>query len=173
MKSFILFLVLLLSLAQSFAQAEFTTKSGKKASYTIEIPDNFIAKEAIGANIDLKFSDENGASIITVVKKLPSGITDGQIIEMSYPSDAAVKNQLEASGFEGVNIIKRGMTIVNGINTYYQYYTANINGTILYYHSLNQFKNEKQIVLTITCEYSKKFSYMPYIFRVVNSLKHK
>ena len=67
------------------AQSTFVVKTGKKANYTLEIPKDFTAMEAIGANVDLKFVDKNGASINTVVKKLPAGVKESQIIEMSYP----------------------------------------------------------------------------------------
>ena len=155
------------------AQSTFVVKTGKKANYTLEIPKEFTAMEAIGANVDLKFVDKNGASINTVVKKLPAGVKESQIIEMSYPSDATVKEQLEAQGLEEVKIIKRGMTLINGVNTYYQYYTTNVDGTTLYYHSINQFRKGNMIVLTFACQYSEKHNYMAYINRTINSLTHK
>lgn len=172
MKSIIAIIFLLFSYS-SIGQVEFITKSGNKAKYRIEVPVSFKERATVGANIDLKFADANGASIITVVRKLPNGVGDKRIVEMSYPTNEAIMNQLEAGGLENVSIIKRGMTTINGVTTYFQYYTSNVNGVILYYHSLNQFYNGNMIVLTITCEYSNKFSYLPYINRITNSLTHK
>lgn len=153
-------------------QTKFIVRQGNKANYTIEVPSSFNLKETIGANIDLKYADKNGASIVTTVKKLPTGVRDEQIVEMSYPSNAQVINQFEANGMEDVNLIKRGFITINEVKSYFIYYTANVDGTVLYFHSLNQFKNGNMINLTVTCEYANKASYMPHTFRVVNSLKH-
>lgn len=152
----------------SFAQKTFQTIRGNKANYTIEVPSDYIAKEKIGANIDLKYVNAEGASIVTTVRTLPNGVTDDQISEMGKLSDEEVVNQIEANGMENVTLIKRGFLTINNVNSYFMYFS---DGT-LYYHSINQFKKGKIINLTITCEYSKKASYMPYIFRVTNSLKH-
>lgn len=43
------------------AQSTFVVKIGKKAKYTLEIPQKFTAMKSIGANVGLKFADKNGA----------------------------------------------------------------------------------------------------------------
>lgn len=152
----------------STAQKSFQTVRGSKANYTLEIPSDYYSKEKIGANIDLKYVNSEGASVITTVKKLPDGVSDRQIDDMNDATDNQIINQLEANGMESVTLIKRGFLTINNVKSFFMYYT---DGT-LYYHSITQFKNGKIINLTYTCEYQKKSSYMPYIFRVTNSLKH-
>lgn len=158
MKKIIFVLLSLLILKTSIAQTKFIIKQGAKANYSIEVPASFLPKETIGANIDLKFANKSGASIITTVKKLPINVRDEQIIEMSYPSDQQVKNQFEANGMEDVILIKRGFITINGVKSYFIYYTSNVDGTVLYCQSINQFKNGKMINLTFTFEYANKAS---------------
>jgi hypothetical protein len=167
-KSAIIFLALWGIQNTSIAQKTFQTVRGNKAHYTIEVPSDYSAKDKIGANIDLKYVNSEGASIVTTVRILPDGVKDEQITEMGSLSDAEVVNQLEANGMENVTLIKRGFLTINNVKSYFMYFTDET----LYYHSINQFKRGKIINLTITCEYSKKGTYMPYIFRVTNSLKH-
>lgn len=151
----------------SFSQITFENVNGIKASYTIEIPSNYKKYENIGANIDLKFANIEGASIVTCVKQLPSGTKDSQIKDMAIPSDAWVIDNAKANGMENFMLIKRGLITINGRLSYYLYYTFDD----LYFHSITQIRNGKSINLTYTCDYSKKANYMPYIFRIVNSLK--
>jgi len=104
---------------------------------------------------------------VTVVKKVPSSFSGFDISAMTNPSDYEVVQQLESNGMQNVTIIKRGMILINGIHTYYAYYQDLEN----YYHTINQIRKGKLINVTYTCNYSKKETYMPYIFRVINSLK--
>lgn len=168
----LLILIPVLILETIIFQEKFDIQKGKKANYTIEIPSSFVAKSPIGANVDLVYVDKNGSSVITTVGTLPSGVRDEQIVEMSNLSDYQVVETIEANGMEGISLIKRGFITVNNVKSYYVYYTSSDRLSTLYYHSINQFKRGKMINLTITCEYSSKGSYMPYIFRIVNSLKH-
>lgn len=165
---FIPLFIFLVSSTSLFAQVSFEIVQGTKANYSLSIPLNYVSKEAIGANIDLKYVNSEGASIVTTVRKLPVGVSDEQIVEMGSLADEDVINQLEANGMENVTLIKRGFLTINNVKSYFMYFTDET----LYHHSINQFKRGKIINLTITCEYSKKASYMPYIFRVTNSLKH-
>ena len=172
MDKFFILLVSIFPFIFCHAQNQFQTVHGGKANYTIEIPNNFNSKNAIGANVDLKFGDKNGAAIVTVIKKLPPNVNDEQIAEMSYPSDLQVVNQFENNGMQNVSLIKRGFIFISGVKSYFIYYTASVDGTTLYYHTINQFVNGKMLNLTISCEYSNKASYMPYIYRIVNSIKY-
>ena len=65
--------ILLLSFI-SHGQIPFNDIYSKKASYKISIPTNYTIKEAIGLNVDLKFVNEQGFSIVSVVKNGPPGI---------------------------------------------------------------------------------------------------
>jgi len=152
---------------ESISQTTFKTIRGSKAIYSISVPSNYQSKEAIGANIDIKYVNSEGASIVTVVKKVPSSFSGFDISAMTNPSDYEVVQQLESNGMQNITIIKRGMILINGIRTYYAYYQDLEN----YYHTINQIRKGKLINVTYTCNYSKKETYMPYIFRVINSLK--
>ncbi|MFM2338180.1 MAG: hypothetical protein RL115_1373 [Bacteroidota bacterium] len=152
---------------QIFSQVSFTTVQGQKANYTLSIPSSYLYDKAIGVNVDLKYNNEEGASIVTVVKKLPSNIKESDIDQMSIPSDQDFIDQLESNGLQNIRVIKRGFIHINGVRSYFAYY----RNTYVYFHSITQIRKGKIINLTYTCEYLKKDAYMPYIFRVVNSLK--
>ncbi|MBK8244231.1 MAG: hypothetical protein IPK88_12460 [Saprospiraceae bacterium] len=150
------------------AQIKFHSVSGNKGNYTLDIPPNYYLKESIGANIDLKFVNPEGASIITVVKKLPDGLSENSINAFSDVSDQLLIDQYAASGLENISIIKRGFITINNIYSYFIYFTDGV----LYHHSITQWKNGINLNLTYTCELKLKTNYLPYIFRVTNSLKH-
>lgn len=152
---------------QVFSQVTFKTVQGYKANYSITIPSNYFTKDAIGANVDLKFANSEGASIVTVVRTLPNGVKESDIDQMNIPSDQDFIDQLEANGMQNITVIKRGFIDLNGVRSYFAYY----RDTELYYHTITQFRKGKLINLTYTCENVKRETYMPYIFRVVNSLK--
>jgi hypothetical protein len=171
MRLLILFALIIVSLT-CLAQEKFLLKSGTKATYTIQIPESFKTyTTTIGANIDLIFGDITGASIITVVRNISSDYTGDLLDEMASATIEELKNELEANGVENVNILKKGLTNINGRKTFYQYYTANANGESQYYHSIVQVIKNKLIALTQSCVNSKKSNYMPYFFRTLNSLK--
>lgn len=150
------------------AQIPFQTVSGIKGNYTLDIPPNYSPKISFGANIDLKFVNPEGASIITVVKKLPDGLSENSIDAFNDISDQQLIDQFESYGSENISIINRGFIKINNVNSYFIYYTDGV----LYHHSIFQWKNGINLNFTYTCEYKKKALFMPYIFRVTNSLKH-
>lgn len=152
---------------QIFSQVTFKTVQGSKANYSISIPSNYYVKDAIGANVDIKYANSEGASIVTVVRTLPSGVKESDIDQMSIPSNQEFIDQLEGNGMQNITVIKRGFIEINGVRSYFAYY----RDTELYYHTITQFRKGKLINLTYTCENAKRETYMPYIFRVVNSLK--
>lgn len=169
MKKILTFILLFLLVSNSslYSQVIFRLIQGSKANYSISIPNNYYLKESIGANVDLKYVNSEGASIITVIRNLPEGVIESDINQMSVPSDQEIINIHESNGLENISIIKRGFIIINGVRSYITYYRS----TDLYYHSITQFRKGKIILLTYTCEFSKKDLYMPYIYRVVNSLR--
>jgi hypothetical protein len=163
------FVLIFLISTNANAQMIFNKVFGKKASYSIEVPKQYYLKEAIGANVDIKYIDSYGASVITVVKKLPSDIRESDIYHMNDQSDYEFIDEMEAMGMQNISLIKRGLIYFNGVKSYYAYY----RDLDLYYHSITQFKKGKNFNLTYTCAYQQKDSYMPYIFRVVNSINWK
>lgn len=170
MKSPLLILLTLFSTI-TFAQQQFTTVKGIKANYSIEVPNSYIKKSIIGKNVDLRYSDNNGSSIVTVVKNLPSGVSDEQIKVLPLQPDYMFIEDLEADGMENVVIIKRGMKIINGIQSYYAYYNCMQNGSTIYNHTITQFRKGKLINLAVTCNQNEKSTYMAIINRIANSLK--
>ena len=150
-----------------YSQVIFKTIRGYKADYSISIPEKYFPRQAIGANIDIKYANSEGASIITVVKNLPAGIDEGDIKQMNSPTDQEFVDVLESSGMQNVSVIKRGFMVINGVNSYFAYYRE----AELYHHTVTQYRKGKSIHLSYTFDYSKKGSYMPYVFRVINSLK--
>ena len=157
----------MLFVVQVHSQVTFKTIAGNKANYSISIPANYTSKTAIGANVDLKYVNSEGASIVTVVRTLPNGVKESDIDQMNIPSNQEFIDGLEANGLQNITVIKRGFIDINGVRSYFAYY----RDTELYYHTITQFRKGKLINLTYTCENSKRENYMPYIFRVVNSLK--
>ena len=153
----------------SRAQIPFNRVIGKKANYSLDVPGNYFSKSAIGANVDIKYINSEGASIITVVKSLPSDVRESDIKHMNDPSEYEFVEEMESMGLQNISLIKRGFLVVNGVKSHFAYYRDND----LYYHSITQFKNRKILNLTYTCEYRSRDLYMPYIFRVVNSLRWK
>jgi len=67
MKSTLIALLFLLFVIQVHSQITFKTIAGSKANYSISIPSNYTSKTAIGANVDLKYVNSEGVSIVTVV----------------------------------------------------------------------------------------------------------
>jgi hypothetical protein len=158
--------ILLLSFI-SHGQITFIDIYSKKASYKISIPPNYTIKEAIGLNVDLKFVNEQGFSIVSVVKNGPPGIKSSDINFMNDASDYEIKENLEASGARNIKILNKGVIDVNNHPSAFTYYT---DGE-LYYHSITQFRKGKILNLTYTCTLQQRDITMPYIFRVINSLK--
>ena len=149
----------------SLPDVQFITAVGQKADYSIEIPKYYTRKQNIGANVDLKFADSLGASIITVVKSIP-GATENDIHQMRLTDDQIVAHY-ESEGAQNVKVIKTGFKPINGTDTYYMIYTDDK----MYHQSINLIKDGKLITLTYSCDVDRKDSYSPYIYRVINSLR--
>ena len=165
-KSVFLFFICLLIIQTVLAQVSFKTVNGLKANYSLSIPDEYYSKTGVGRNVDLKYVNSNGASILTVVTNAPPGTSENDLIQMANTTNQDLKRQLESTGLENISIINKGLRQINGVTSYYAYYRS----TILYHHVITQLVKGKIISLTYTCEYRLKDSYMPYINRVSNSL---
>ncbi len=168
MKKISSLLLTIVIICSSFFQIEFKTIQGTKANYTISVPSTYKISSAIGKNVDIKFIDDNGASIITVLKKL-SGIQEKDIEIMGAQSDSEIKTQLEATGLQNITVINKGFTYVNDVKSFFIYYKNNS----LYFHQISQFRKGNILTLTYACFNSQRDSYMPYIYRVANSIEWK
>jgi hypothetical protein len=167
-KTFTLFLFFFFTTTHIlYSQVSFKTVEGSKANYSISIPSDYFKKDATGANVDLKYANSEGASIVTVIKNLPPDIKESDIDQLAIETDQEFIDGLESTGLQNIEVIKRGFLIINGVRSYFAYYKDNK----LYYHTITQFRKGKLINFTYTCENDKRELYMPYIFRVVNSLK--
>ena len=149
------------------AQQSYKTVKGIKLNYSLTIPSNYDKKEAIGTNVDLKFVNQEGASIIIIVKNIPTTNSKNDIFQMNNISNEEFVNDLSFGGTEEVEILKRSFTLINNVNSFILDY----KDSELYTHSIMQYRNGKSILLNYTCPVNKKSSYLPYIFKVSNSLK--
>jgi len=170
-KLYKLFLVIILIALwyNSYSQVvSYRTTHGAKANYSIEIPSNYSPKEAIGRNVDLKYVNSEGTSIVVVVAPVNNGSSsEVDIEEMMNISDEKWKDMLESRGMENVTIIKRGILKINGVKSYFTYH----KNSELYFHAIMQIRDNKFVTLTITCFYKDKGLNLAMINRVVNSLK--
>ena len=151
----------------SFGQITFNEVYGKKEKYKISIPKDYSRKEAVGANVDLNFVNNQGFSIVSVVKTGPAGLKSSDIEFMANASDYDVKKGLEATGLSNITILNKGLIEINDYPSGFIYYT---DGD-LYFHAITQFRKGKVINLTFTCSLNQRSSNMAYIYRVINSLK--
>lgn len=167
MKSFLMLILAFALCFNTYAQHSYIIANGIKANYSISIPTNYYKKETIGTNVDLKFINSEGASIITIIKSIPKTNSKNNINQMKNISNEDFINELSFGGTETVEIIKRGFSIINGINSFILDY----KDSEIYTHSVMQYRNNKSILLIYTCPISKKSSYLPFIYKVSNSLK--
>lgn len=165
-KFFISTLICLLILQNVIAQVAFKTVYGVKAKYSISVPSEYYSKASIGSNVDLKFTNSDGASIVTVITNAPPGTSESDLQQMANAPDRDLIRQLEVTGLENISIINKGPRQINGVNSYYAYYRSRV----LYHHVITQLVKGMIFSLAYTCEYRLKDSYLPYINRVSNSL---
>lgn len=145
------------------AQTNDIVVNGKKAHYSVLIPEGFIARQAKGANVDLKYVNNQGCSIVTVVLDQSKEVFDQEIMQ----SDFETKNDLELNGLENVTIIKRGARIVDGVETYICIFDANN----LHNYSVTKYIGKRVVNLNIGIPIRLKNLYKPDIFKVSNSFK--
>jgi ribosomal protein L30E len=149
------------------AQQSYRTVKGIKSNYSLTIPSNYNKKETIGTNVDLKFVNQEGASIIIIVKNIPNTNSKNDITQMNNISNEEFVNELSFGGTEEVEILKRNFTLINNVNSFILDY----KDSELYTHSVMQYRNGKSILLIYSCPVNKKSTYLPYIYKVSNSLK--
>lgn len=176
-RSILTFVLSFWALSSLIAQTEFARVSGKKATYSIEIPDNFTYKPPIGKNIDLNYLDNQGNSINTVVMDLPPGIKDGDVSKVYMEiTENEYAQGLESMGLTNVKVIKRGTIYINDIESFHYQYTTTVYYSggikdVRYHYVVSQFRNGKLLQVQYVCEFDKKDLHLPYINRVMRSLK--
>jgi len=166
-KYLIILVVIIFNKSNSFAQETFDKVNGIKGNYSLFIPSSYSKKETIGTNVDLKYINLEGASIITIVKKISNANTRNDIYQMKNISNEEFVNELSFGGTEEVEILKRNFTLINNVNSFILDY----KDSELYTHSIMQYRNGKSILLIYSCPVNKKSTYLPYIYKVSNSLK--
>jgi hypothetical protein len=149
-----------------YSQVSFFTVSGVKAKYRIDIPKGYSSAKKIGKNVDLKYENQDGAAIVTVVRVLESDIGDRLIDLINQQSNEQLKNQIEATGLLDITILKKGIISINNRKSFFTYY----KDEDFYFHSISQINGKILINITYTCPLSKRHLYMPYVNRVMNSL---
>ncbi|MEI7829690.1 MAG: hypothetical protein WCI31_07960 [Prolixibacteraceae bacterium] len=169
MKKYLFPLVCFFSIIDSHGQIPFITVHGSKANYSITIPEDYVPKTIVGSNVDLKYANEVGASIVTVVTKAPYGAKESDLQQLANTPNSQLISQLESTGLENIAIINKGLRQINGVTSYFAYYRSKV----LYHHVITQLVNGVIVSLTCTCDYQFKDSYLPYINRVANSLEWK
>lgn len=159
-----IFILVVISFSQAFnAQTNDIIVQGRKESYSVLIPEGYVAKKSIGTNVDLKYVNHHGCSVVTVVREILKKDFDKEVMA----SDLEIKESLELSGHENVTIIKRGTRIENGVKTYVCIFEA--NG--LYNYSVSKYFNKKLISLNYGVLLGFKDLYKMDAFKVSNSLK--
>jgi len=140
-----------------------------KYSYSIEIPKGYSQQEIVGKNVDLKYVNDKGYSIILVVKKLPQD-AKGSIDDMSTVSN---DTWIKMSPFSEMKIIKKGSLFVDNTKGFFISYTAKevIDKEPLYYNNYMFIKNSVIYTLTTTCKQEDIYDMRSVFFRVSNSLK--
>ncbi|MDC9723476.1 MAG: hypothetical protein PSN34_12000 [Urechidicola sp.] len=140
-----------------------------KYSYSIEIPKGYSQQEIVGKNVDLKYVNDKGYSIILVVKKLPQD-AKGSIDDMFTVSN---DSWIKMSPFSEMKIIKKGSLFVDNTKGFFISYTAKevIDKEPLYYNNYMFIKNGVIYTLTTTCKQEDIYDMRSVFFRVSNSLK--
>lgn len=166
MKILTTFIFIIILNACAFAQK---TMRSANYGYTIEIPDAFVKKPIIVKNIDLKFANSKGSSIVVVVKKLPQDAVNADVAVLSSFTNGQLVEILSAS-LDDVKIIKRGLTQINGVKAYYVDITHGKGNSMLYGSNYCLFKGGSQYTVTTTCSPKDRSKIGIYFFRAVQSL---
>ena len=103
----------------SLADSKFCTVLGLRASYSLEIPCDYKLQNSIGKNVDLRYADLQGASVVMVVKQLATNTPDNQIRQFENISIKELRYSIEANGVENVKISKTGFLTINGRLSYF------------------------------------------------------
>ncbi len=140
-----------------------------KYSYSIEIPKGYSQEKIVGKNVDLKYVNDKGYSIVLVVKKLPQN-EKASIDDMLALSDDF---WIKMSPYSDMKIIKKGTVFVDNTKGFFMSYTAKeiIDKDPLYYNNYMFIKNGVIYTLTTTCKQEDIYDMRSVFFRVSNSLK--
>lgn len=140
-----------------------------KYSYSIEIPKGYGQEEIVGKNVDLKYVNDKGYSIVLVVKKLPQNEKASIDDMLSLSDDFWIK----MSPYSEMKIIKKGTVFVDNTKGFFMSYTAKevIDKQPLYYSNYMFIKNGVIYTLTANCKKDDIYNMRSVFFRVSNSLK--
>lgn len=140
-----------------------------KYSYSIEIPKGYSQEKIVGKNVDLKYVNDKGYSIVLVVKKLPQNEKASIDDMLSLSDDFWIK----MSPYSDMKIIKKGIVFVDNTKGFFMSYTAKeeIDKDPLYYNNYMFIKNGVIYTLTTTCKQEDIYDMRSVFFRVSNSLK--
>lgn len=138
--------------------------------YQIEIPKNYIIKEATGKNVDFNVADKLGNSIIIVVKKLPPEARNSSAYQMADIS----KEQWEQSLSEYLpnpKFVKSGKSKLDNKDAFWIHYTSQAGSEPKVIHiNYMVFYKGLQYVITATCDQKDLDSNMPTFMRSIQSL---
>lgn len=140
-----------------------------KYSYSIEIPKGYSQEEITGKNVDLKYVNDKGYSIVLVVKKIPEN-EKFSIDDMLEVSDDF---WIKILPYSEIKIIKKGTVFVDNTKGLFISYTAKefIDKEPLYYSNYMFLKNGVIYTLTATCKQDDIYNMRSVFFRVSNSIK--
>ncbi len=139
-----------------------------KYLYSIEIPKGFSQMEIIGKNVDLKYGDEKGNSIIVIVKKLlpqEQAMTANDLLNIP---NSYWETNLQ---LPNVKIKKKGKVSVDYQDGMFLHYTSKHDSEsyTLYYTNYLFIFNGYQYCLTATCEDTDLAKMQPIFFRALQS----
>ncbi len=141
----------------------------QKYGYSIQIPEGYNRQKIIGANVDLKYVNKHGGSVIMVVKKAPNAkaptIEDLLLLPDSF--------WLKRFPYPEMKIIKKGKVFVDNTNGFFFTYIAKGSDQKIFYfyHNYIFLKNGYIYTLTTSCQKSQVSDMRPLFFKVSHSLK--
>lgn len=141
-----------------------------KYSYSIEIPKGFISKDYIGKNVDFKYFDAKGNSIVIVVKRLlpkEEGLNIDDLLE--------IPNSDWEANLQMTNLVvkKKGIVYLDNQKGMFLHYTAkdDTKNYTIYYTNYFFIYNKHMYVLTAACEDTDLVEMGATFFRALQSFK--
>jgi len=164
----ILILVLTLSFQLTFAQKTYQTYTSSNYNYSIEYRSDFIKRDIIGKNIDFKVADDNGNSIIVIVKKLLP-----QERNMTTDDMLNIPNEYWEANLQlpKVKVIKKGIVYVDSIKGMFLHYSSTEldDSYTLYYTNYFFVVSGYLYHITATCDLVDLSKMQPIFFRALHS----
>jgi hypothetical protein len=107
--------------------------TSKKYGYKVEIPKGFKVKQATGSNVDFKVGNNDGNSIVIVVKKIPIEYKSQSLYQVlgNLEDYANYWKQGANEIFNSPKLIKYGKTKINNYDAFWLDYTTD-NDTYYY-----------------------------------------